>query len=306
MKFICKLCDTSSFRPINTIDAKSKEKLLLAFCNTCSLIQQESIPSDDELRIYYSHNYRQDYKNTYAPKLKYVRRAGLAAKDRINFLKQNVDIANKSLLDIGAGGGEFVYLASRNGFISSGIEPNEGYSEYAKKEYGVDIQTMMLDKLEAASADVVTLFHVFEHMANPNNVMKKIANVLNDDGVLFIEVPNILQNDASPHNIFFKAHLFYYSHYSLVTAASKYFEVIKIDDQKNLKAIFKKRKVPLDGILVPSSEEMAITQKRLKNKGWMEYLFIGGGLLKPFKRIKQTILEKNLGYTTPKELLDKL
>jgi 2-polyprenyl-3-methyl-5-hydroxy-6-metoxy-1,4-benzoquinol methylase len=306
MKFICKLCGSSSFRPIKTTDAKSKEELLLAFCETCSLIQQESIPSDEELRIYYSHNYRQDYKNTYAPKLKYVRRAGLAAKDRINFLKQNVKIANKSLLDIGAGGGEFVYLASRNGFISSGVEPNEGYSDYAKKEYGVDIQTMMLDKLESASADVVTLFHVFEHMANPNSVMQKIANVLNDDGILFIEVPNILQNDASPHNIFFKAHLFYYSRYSLVTAASRYFEVIKIDDNGNLKALFKKRKVPLDGSLVPSSEEMAITQKRLKNKGWMEYLFIGGGILKPFRRIKQTMLEKNLGYPTPKELLDKL
>ena len=100
---------------------------------------------------------------------------------------------------------------------------------------------MMLDDVKSASADIVTLFHVFEHMANPKLVMSRIYNVLTDDGHLFIEVPNILTKDTSPHNIYFKAHLFNYSRYTLISAASRYFDPICLKDDRNLRIIFKKK-----------------------------------------------------------------
>ena len=94
MSYECQLCSTTDSQPITSIDAKSKEQLELALCKKCGLVQQKNIPTDDELKIYYSHNYRQDYKKIYSPKIRYVRRAGIAAKSRISFLKENIGVNN--------------------------------------------------------------------------------------------------------------------------------------------------------------------------------------------------------------------
>ncbi len=303
----CKLCfnDLNSFKLIK--DAKSREKLEIAFCECCGFVQQKNIPNDDELKIYYSHTYRQDYKKTYRPKLKHVYRAGGAAIDRLEMLLRHTENSNAlKLLDIGAGGGEFVYLACRTGFRAFGIEPNFGYSEYARDEYGVEVSTSTIDELPKESSDVVTLFHVLEHLAKPEETVKRIYETLNPNGYLFIEVPNILQNDASPHNIFFKAHLYYYSVDTLMAVTSKYFEALEINDNGNIRAIFKKRSVPLFEILLPNKASVKRAKQRLDEKGWVEYLFIGGGIYKPFKRVKQLFFEKNLNYPRARAVLDSM
>ncbi len=307
MKFNCGLCGSKKNKILNQRDSKSFENLKIAICLNCSLVQQENLPNDEELKIYYSHNYREDYKKTYTPKLKHIRRAGLAAKNRISFIKNNIkNISNMKLLDVGAGGGEFVYLASKNGFDAQGIEPNVGYSSFARDEYGVNIKTLTLNELKADTVNIITLFHVFEHMANPQKVIEKLFYILKKDGYLLIEVPNIFQQDASPHNIFFKAHLFYYSKYTLISAASKFFDVVQIDDKGNLKILFKKKNNSTRSINLTSKIALDETLNRLNQKGWLEYLTKGGGLLKPFKKIKQKYYESLIRNLTPKQLLDSL
>jgi len=270
-------------------------------------VQQVDIPSDETLKVYYAHHYRQDYKNTYEPKLKYVQRAGYAALERLRFIRNHLTPDRRlRLLDVGAGGGEFVYLSGKAGFDASGVEPNQGYSEYAKKTYGVDIKTQMLDELKTACADVITIFHVFEHMANPHAVMKKMADILSEEGSLIIEVPNLLQKDASPHNIFFKAHLFYYCRYTLVAAASQYFDLQHVQDAGNLIALFKKKPMAAAHMQFPDAQEVADIKRRLAKKGWLEYLFHGGGLIKPFKRVSRICSELKLKDVSAREVLDRL
>jgi len=306
--FSCKLCSMNMAMDIQQVaDAKSGETLPISLCEHCGLVQQTDTPLDDELKVYYSHHYRQDYKNTYSPKLKHVRRAGLVALERINFLNEHITASRKlKLLDIGAGGGEFVYLSGKSGFNSCGIEPNKGYSGYAKEEYGIDVKTQMLDELNSGSADIVTIFHVLEHMAKPEAAMKKIADILTDDGLLFVEVPNILTKNASPHNIFFKAHLFYYSQSSLVSAASQYFNPVTIETGYNLRILFIKKKQFLSAPIFPESHDVTLTKQRVSEKGWLEYLFVGKGIFKPFKKITQIVIEKRIKSISPKELLDNL
>jgi 2-polyprenyl-3-methyl-5-hydroxy-6-metoxy-1,4-benzoquinol methylase len=307
VEFKCRLCGGRNGHHIDTKDAKNNEVLSITACKGCGLVQQTSLPSDEDLKIYYSHNYRADYKKSYEPKIKHIHRAGVAAKDRIQFLSTHVSPDfNTSLLDIGAGGGEFVYLASKAGFNSRGIEPNEGYSYFSKKEYQIDIRTQMLDDLEPESANVITLFHVYEHMAHPFTVMEKISRTLKKGGYLFIEVPNILQNDASPHNIFFKAHLFYFSRYTIASFASQYFNVVKLEDKGNLKVLLQKREFMEENVLYPGDDEVSHTFKRLKEKGWLEYIFVGGGIFKPIRKIKKTIKELSLPNVAPREILDSI
>jgi 2-polyprenyl-3-methyl-5-hydroxy-6-metoxy-1,4-benzoquinol methylase len=303
--FSCKLCGADEAEFFDHKDAKSKEILSIAFCQSCSLVQQAEIPSDEALKIYYSHNYRTDYKRTYEPKLKHVFRAGNAAWKRLKFLQGSIPKSeSKSLIDIGAGGGEFVYLATKSGFVASGIEPNLGYSEYARDEYGVRIDTLMLDDLRSASADVITLFHVFEHMARPLDTMRKISEVLTEGGYLLVEVPNILYTDASPHNIFFKAHLFYYSRYTLEAAAAPFFDIVSVEGGGNLRMLFRKKTKSLDAGINNNLTAVAHTKQRLQEKGWIEYLFMGGGWKKPFKKVASRIREASLPKVKAREILD--
>lgn len=306
MTLFCQLCNSTNLQINLHNDAKSKSPLSISFCNDCSLVQQQEIPSDEELKIYYSHNYRQDYKSTYSPKAKYVRRAGMTALDRIRFLESYIPLSNQVLLDIGAGGGEFVYMAQKRGLQSKGIEPNLGYSIFSKEQYGVEVKTAMLSDVQDSSADIVTLFHVFEHMAKPLEVMKKLYSSIKDGGYLFIEVPNILQADASPHNIYFKAHLFYYSKFTLACAASQYFDVVKVEDKGNLKVLFKKKSQPSEKISSVQADQIQFSQNRIKQKGWFEYLFNGKGVIKPLLRVDRVVTESFIKKTSPKEILDSL
>lgn len=306
MNSSCVLCGSQKFDQLYKRDAKSQSPLQILSCLDCGMIQQKNIPSDEELKIYYSHNYRQDYKSTYEPKPKYIQRAGIAALDRIRFIESHIPLSQQSLLDIGAGGGEFVYMANLSGFKAKGIEPNMGYSKFSIDNYGVNVDTKMLSELQDSSADILTMFHVFEHIAKPHETMKKLYLSLKSNGYLFIEVPNILQSDASPHNIFFKAHLFYYSKYTLVSMASQYFDVVKIDDSGNLKILFRKKTEPLKNISLPTIKERSDAMVRFNRKGWFDYLVLGGGLIKPFRRIERIISEFLIRKLRPKQILDTL
>ena len=306
MNNTCELCESDDCIHFVKADAKTNAQLNILYCSQCGLVQQRDVPSDHELKIYYAHNYRQDYKGAYSPKPKYVYRAGLAALNRIKFLESHISLSHQTLLDIGAGGGEFVYMANKRGLNARGIEPNIGYSEFSQKQYGVEVQTAMLSDLEDATADILTLFHVFEHMAKPQDVIRKLYASVKDSGYLFIEVPNILQADASPHNIYFKAHLFYYSRFTLNSSASQYFDLIKVEDSGNLKMLLRKKSVPSKSVTLPSVESIQFTKSRLEKKGWLEYLLIGGGIIKPFKRIEKMVFEALIRNTSPKQILDRL
>ena len=115
---------------------------------------------------------------------------------------------------------------------------------------------------------------------------------------------NIEQADASPANIYFKAHLFYLSAATLTAFGSKYFDPIAIDAKGNLKVLFKKKLNQAD-LILPDHDSVSNSIARLKEKGWLEYLTIGGGWKKPFARLRRDLRFKTLTETTPKAILDR-
>jgi 2-polyprenyl-3-methyl-5-hydroxy-6-metoxy-1,4-benzoquinol methylase len=297
----CALCNNNTFDNISEVDAKSSERLLISLCKKCGLIQENPIPTADELKIYYSHNYRLDYKKTYSPKPKHVYRAAKTAAQRINFL-QKYGITKGTLLDVGAGGGEFVYLAGKMGFQSQGVEPSVGYSEYAKNEYNCIVMTGELFDVQG-NYDVITMFHALEHLPSPLRAFEKIYHLLNGNGVLFVEVPWIETNDASPHNIFFKAHIFYFSVDTLISCASQFFDVTKVDTASNLKILFEAKDTPT-AIELPIAASVERLINRINSKGWIEYLFKGKGILKPIRKITRSIEESKAKKFSAIEILD--
>ena len=302
---ICGFCGSSALTVMRKKDAKSGRNLLIGFCEQCALVQQVPMPTLEHLTIYYSHNYREDYKASYSPKSKHVVRAGRAAQERLGWLqRKGVEMTGKRLVDIGAGGGEFVYLARKAGFDAVGIEPNIGYSEFARTNYGVDVSTDMLSDLPESSVDVVTMFHVLEHMADPSSVVKNVWSALANNGLWIIEVPNILQVDASPHNIFFKAHIFYYSLETLLEVVGSCFELIWANSQGNLKVVLKKRETMQDAPLLIDQERVRHQFFLLEKKNWWSYIVLGGGWSKFFRNLSRNVGEMRYRKVQPKAILD--
>lgn len=77
------------------------------------------------------------------------------------------------ILDVGTGGGEFAYLLQSLGHDISGIEPNKGYADYSKQEYGLNIQIGFIQDIQQLdeSFDLITIWHVLEHTENPCDVL---------------------------------------------------------------------------------------------------------------------------------------
>ena len=296
----CAICESDRLGLVADTDSKSGQPLHVFHCETCGLIQQAPLPDEEELKKYYSTQYRIDYKGIWHPKPKHVLRSARSARQRLDFLVR-AGIRPGSLLDIGAGSGEFVTLANRAGFDASGLEPNRGYSEYARREYEAPVETGNLADARGRH-DVITLFHVLEHLRSPLQVFEQLHALLRPGGRLFIEVPWALSGSISPTNLYFKAHLFYFDVDSLAAAASRHFEVVASETNGNLRMLLEPRPCP-QPLRLPDPGYAATVRRRIDSHGWIHYLTTGQGWLKPAWRIRRLWQEQRVRSLAGKQII---
>ena len=114
---------------------------------------------------------------------------------------------------MGAGAGGLVYVLRSRGCDASGIEPNGGYAKFAADVLGLPVSKGFYQNVvvETGSQDVVTMFHVLEHLEKPQEVMQLVRGWLRDKGQLLIEVPNVEAVCQQPHTQFHIGHLFHFN-----------------------------------------------------------------------------------------------
>ncbi len=118
------------------------------------------------------------------------------------------------LLDIGTGTGEFLLAAKEKGWEVCGVEPNFSAREKAKSK-GLDLY-VSLEELSPQQVDVITLWHVLEHIPNMEDTLKKIEGLLRPNGILLVAVPNFQSYDAQYYKEYWAAydvprHLWHFS-----------------------------------------------------------------------------------------------
>jgi len=137
----------------------------------------------------------------------------------------------KSILDIGCGTGEFLALTKNQNWTSFGIEPNENARRKAKLK-NIDA-TANFEELNQQKFNVITLWHVLEHLPDLPNQINKITNLLETKGTLIIAVPNFKSYDAKYYKEHWAAydtprHLWHFSQQSIINLfKEKKFKVIK-------------------------------------------------------------------------------
>ena len=145
----------------------------------------------------------------------------------INSLKKNA----KSILDIGAGTGAFLSFIKSDFSYVTGIEPNQKARELAQ-EKGISLEQDLNDVRDKLF-DVITMWHVLEHVPNLEETIRDVEALLKPNGILIIAVPNFYSFDAAYYKNFWAAfdvprHLWHFSKASMNKLFSDKLSLLKI------------------------------------------------------------------------------
>lgn len=131
----------------------------------------------------------------------------------------------KTLLDIGAGTGDFLLASKKRGWATNGVEPNYDARMRAGEK---DVALMpSIESLPGEKYSVITLWHVLEHLPDLENQILKIIWHLEEEGSLIIAVPNFKSKDAEYYKEFWAAydvprHLWHFSKNSIEKLFAKH------------------------------------------------------------------------------------
>jgi SAM-dependent methyltransferase len=207
----CPVCDGKAFSPFLTCTDYfiSGEKFRIKQCNSCGFKITENIEDEDNIgRYYQSENYI-SHSNTSKGLVNSVyhavRKYMLGRKRRL--VEKATEIRKGDILDVGAGTGFFLNEMKEYGWQVTGTEKSSDARDFAKKEFNLDnLPSEKLFILKERSFDVITLWHVLEHIHLLNENMETFARLLKNDGKLTIAVPNQSSLDAKHYKEFWAAY----------------------------------------------------------------------------------------------------
>lgn len=175
----------------------TQEPFEILVCEDCGLLYTTPKPTDEKIGDYYkSEAYYSHHEN----KKGFIPRVYEAVKS-VN-LKHKIAIATQGkepgrLLDIGCGVGDFLHFAEQNGWQCTGAEPSEDAASIAKKRIKAEIMLPKdLEKLPDESFDVITMWHVLEHVSDLQWQVNQLNRLLKKGGRLVIALPNFRSYDA--------------------------------------------------------------------------------------------------------------
>jgi 2-polyprenyl-3-methyl-5-hydroxy-6-metoxy-1,4-benzoquinol methylase len=193
----------------------SREEFTLLKDESLDFVYTHPQPESEKLSSYYeSDDYisHTDGKRSLFEKAYHVIKS-IALKNKLDLINTLQKDKGK-LLDIGAGTGDFLNVAKTDGWEIIGIEPSEKARSIAIKKGVSFVEDTNL--LENSSFDVITMWHVLEHVPNLENQIKELKRLLKPNGTILIAVPNFNSFDAKHYGTFWAAydvprHLWHFS-----------------------------------------------------------------------------------------------
>ena len=190
-------------------------------------------PSLDKLPSYYESvdyiSHTDGNKSFFEKMYQFVK--SIALKNKLNLI--NSESQRGKILDIGAGVGDFLSVAKKDGWEIIGVEPSEKAKAIAKNKGVTFVES--INDLENNSFDVITMWHVLEHVPDLENQIKELKRLIKPSGTIIIAVPNFNSFDAKYYGSFWAAydvpiHLWHFSK----TAIKKLFAKENLELQKVL------------------------------------------------------------------------
>lgn len=211
----------------------SKKTFELHLNEKYDMLETKPAPTPNELPEYYKSD---DYISHTDSKrnlleIVYHQVRSIALKRKLNLINK---LANKgNLLDIGCGTGDFIKVAQQSGWNITGIEPDEHARAIANNKTNNAVHNLeKLNQLPEKTYDIITLWHVLEHLPNLKEHIQLFKKLLKPDGTLIIAVPNYKSYDAHYYKEFWAAydvprHLWHFSKKSIALLFSEFGMMVK-------------------------------------------------------------------------------
>lgn len=240
----------------------SGEEFSLIFSEEQDVLKTTPTPENLE-KYYQSEEYisHTDSKETIFEKA-YQLVKKIALNNKVKLIKK-LNNGSGKLLDVGSGTGDFLAVSKENNWKVFGVEPNKEARTLSEKK-GVSVCESLTD-IQEFNFDVITLWHVLEHVQDIDSYVSIISKKLKPNGILIIAVPNYKSKDAQHYKEFWAAfdvprHIWHFSKSGIKRVLKK----------QNLK-LLKTKPMWFDSFYVSLLSEKYKTGKL----NWVNAIFIG-------------------------------
>lgn len=177
----------------------SQESFVIVQCENCGFKFTNPRPDQNHIGAYYESEAYISHSNT---------SKGIINKAykivRSMTIRQKVELINRvsekgKILDYGCGTGNFLEACQKEGWETEGVEPNETARQQASQLTRKTIWPELQPGLEANSFEVITMWHVLEHIHNLNETFSRLIQLARPQGIMIIAVPNADSLDAKEY-----------------------------------------------------------------------------------------------------------
>ncbi len=195
----CPVCNSGKTTPFLTCKdhTVSRETFEIVQCDSCSFKFTNPRPDENKLGEYYKSKEYISHSNV---KNGFINSAYQLVR-KYTLLKK-LQLISKyhrtgKILDIGCGTGEFLNICKKSKWDPIGIEPDVNARKMAIVNYGLDVrEESKIKALENESFDIISMWHVLEHVAKLNERIEELKRLIKSNGTIIIAVPNCSSLDA--------------------------------------------------------------------------------------------------------------
>lgn len=228
----CPVCGSPDIKNVLSVKdyTVSNKTFVIAECNSCSLRFTQDVPDAASIAPYYKSENYISHTNTSKGLInrlyQSVRKRTLKQKRRL--IERASGIKKGRLLDVGSGTGAFANEMQQAGWQVTGLEPDADARAVGKQSYNIDLADIgQFYQLQESSYDVITMWHVLEHVHDLQGYIAKLKLLLTENGKLFIAVPNYTSKDAAAYKEQWAAydvprHLYHFSPRSMQVLMEKH------------------------------------------------------------------------------------
>lgn len=207
---VCPVCESTQFSNYLVVPdwLVSKEDFQLRQCDDCSFVFTSNAPVEEAVAPYYESEEYVEHSDTKKGLIyglyHYARILMLAYK----YKKIKHLTAGKKLLDVGSGSGYFLHYMQQKGYAVTGVEISDKAKELCKNNFDIAAYSpsdFLNSKLDA-DYDLITLWHVFEHVYTFEEYFNLFNQSLKPNGKLILALPNKNAWDAKHYGTYWAAY----------------------------------------------------------------------------------------------------
>ena len=224
----CPICEQGSFSSfLETKDYMiTKEPFTIVSCDNCGFHFTNPVPEESAVAKYYQDEAYVSHSSSNKGIINaiYNKVRNITLNQKANWIKKFS--SESTLLDIGSGTGHFLSKMKSLDYNVHGLEPDPIARKNAKAINGVNTDDISkLKELKENQFDVITMWHVLEHVYDLKKNIKHYKRLLKENGVIFIAVPNLSSYDAKYYKKYWAAydvprHLYHFTEKDIVSLFS--------------------------------------------------------------------------------------